>query len=56
MRDIPAYKINLLVSAKELQARAKKLKPFKPRVQTGWLARYLRLVGPGHLRAFPPRA
>ena len=49
--DIPAYKINLLVSAKELKARAAKLKPFKPTVKTGWLARYQRLVGPADIGA-----
>ena len=49
--DIPAYKINLLVSAKELQARAKKLKPFKSNVAGGWLARYQRLVGPADIGA-----
>jgi len=43
--DIPAYKITLKVPRKELQARAKKLKAFKPRVQTGWLSRYQRMVG-----------
>ncbi len=42
--DIPAYKVDLLVSKKELKARAAKLKPFQFRVKTGWLARYQRLV------------
>ena len=49
--DIPAGKINLLVSAKEMKARATKIKPFKPRVQTGWLSRYQRLVGPADIGA-----
>ncbi len=49
--DIPAYKVNLLVSAKELQARARQLKPFKSRVKGGWLARYQRLVGPADIGA-----
>ena len=49
--NIPAYSVNLLVSAKELKARAKKLKPFLPRVKTGWLARYQRLVGPADIGA-----
>ena len=49
--DIPAYKVNLLVSAKELKARAAKLKPFKFRVKTGWLSRYQRLVGPADIGA-----
>lgn len=49
--DIPAGKINLLVSAKEMKARAAKIKPFKPRVKTGWLSRYQRLVGPADIGA-----
>ena len=49
--DIPAYKIELLVSQKELAARAAKLKPFKPTVRSGWLARYQRLVGPSDIGA-----
>ncbi len=49
--NIPAYKINLRVSAKELQARARKLKAFRPRVKTGWLSRYQRLVGPADIGA-----
>jgi dihydroxy-acid dehydratase len=49
--DIPAYKVNLLVSQKELKARAAKLKPFQFRVKTGWLSRYQRLVGPADIGA-----
>ncbi len=49
--NIPAYSVNLLVSASELKARAKKLKPFLPRVKTGWLARYQRLVGSADIGA-----
>ena len=49
--DIPAYKVNLLVSQKELKARAAKLKPFKSNVKTGWLSRYQRLVGPADIGA-----
>jgi dihydroxy-acid dehydratase len=49
--DIPHYKVNLLVSQKELKARAAKLKPFKFRAKTGWLARYQRLVGPADIGA-----
>lgn len=49
--NIPAYKVNLLVAATELKKRAQKLKPFRPRVQTGWLARYQRLVGPADIGA-----
>ena len=39
------------VSAAELKKRAAKLKPFKPRVKSGWLARYQRLVGPADIGA-----
>ena len=49
--NIPAYKVNLLVSAQELKKRAKKLRPFQPRVKTGWLSRYQRLVGPADIGA-----
>jgi len=49
--NIPAYSIKLLVSQKELNARAARLKPFKPRVKTGWLSRYQRLVGPSDIGA-----
>jgi dihydroxy-acid dehydratase len=49
--DIPAYKVNLLVSQKELKARTAKLKAFKPRVKTGWLFRYQRLVGSADIGA-----
>lgn len=49
--DIPAYKVNLLVSKTELKARAATLKPFKSRVTTGWLSRYQRLVGPADIGA-----
>ena len=49
--DIPAGKLQLLVSQKELKARAAKLKPFQFRVKTGWLSRYQRLVGPADIGA-----
>ena len=49
--NIPAYSIKLLVSQKELNARAARLKPFQPRVKTGWLSRYQRLVGPSDIGA-----
>ncbi|MCL2010125.1 MAG: dihydroxy-acid dehydratase [Synergistaceae bacterium] len=38
--DIPAHKINVLVSDEELQERAKGHKIPEPRVKSGWLARY----------------
>lgn len=38
--DIPAGKLELKVSAAEISARLKKLKPFVPKIKTGWLARY----------------
>ena len=49
--DIPAYSIQLLVSPEELKSRAAKLKAFKFHVQTGWLSRYQRLVGPSDIGA-----
>jgi dihydroxy-acid dehydratase len=42
--DIPAKKLNLKVSNEELAKRRKALKPFKPRITTGYLARYAKLV------------
>ncbi len=38
--DIPAGKLELRVPAVEISARLKKLKPFIPKIKTGWLARY----------------
>ena len=49
--DIPAGKIELLVSQKELKERAARLKPFKFRAKGGWLSRYQRLVGPADIGA-----
>ncbi|PKN51530.1 MAG: dihydroxy-acid dehydratase [Deltaproteobacteria bacterium HGW-Deltaproteobacteria-13] len=42
--DIPAKKLNLKVSNEELAKRRKALKPFKPRITTGYLARYAKMV------------
>jgi dihydroxy-acid dehydratase len=42
--DIPAKKLNLKVSDQELAKRKKALKPFKPTITTGYLARYAKLV------------
>jgi dihydroxy-acid dehydratase len=42
--DIPAKKLNLKVSDQELARRRKTLKPFKPSITTGYLARYAKLV------------
>jgi dihydroxy-acid dehydratase len=42
--DIPAKKLNLKVSDQELAKRRKALKPFKPRITTGYLARYAKMV------------
>jgi len=42
--DIPAKKLNLKVSDQELARRRKTLKPFKPAITTGYLARYAKLV------------
>jgi len=45
--DIPKRKIALLVSAEELKKRKKAWKPPKPKIQTGYLARYASLVTSG---------
>jgi dihydroxy-acid dehydratase len=42
--DIPAKKLTLKVSDQELAKRRKALKPFKPRITTGYLARYAKMV------------
>jgi dihydroxy-acid dehydratase len=42
--DAHQRKIDLLISADELEARLSQLPPFKPKVQRGWLARYLQHV------------
>jgi dihydroxy-acid dehydratase len=42
--DIPTKKLNLKVSDQELAKRKKALKPFKPRITKGYLARYAKLV------------
>jgi dihydroxy-acid dehydratase len=42
--DIPAKKLNLKVSDQELAKRKKALKPFKPSITTGYLARYAKMV------------
>ena len=44
--DIPASKINVLVSDEELEARRKTYVPREPNVKSGWLYRYSKLVGP----------
>ena len=42
--DIPHRKLTLAVSDEELKARLKEWKPIKPRVQSGYLPRYAKLV------------
>jgi len=42
--DIPNRRIDLLVTKKELASRKRKWKPPKPKITTGWLARYQRMV------------
>jgi dihydroxy-acid dehydratase len=42
--DLPNRTINLKVSDEELEQRRKNLKPFEPKIKTGWLARYSKLV------------
>ncbi len=42
--DIPARKLNVKLSDSEIQKRLSQLKPFEPKIKTGYLARYARLV------------
>ena len=42
--DIPKRTLNVKVSDDELAARKKKWRPRKPKIRTGWLARYAHLV------------
>lgn len=44
--DIPARKLNVGISDEELQARLQKWEAPAPRVTSGWLSRYSRLVQP----------
>lgn len=46
--DIDNYSINVLVSDEELAKRRAKLKPRKPRITTGYLARYTAMVTSGN--------
>lgn len=42
--DLPNRTINVKVSDEVLEERRKELKPFEPKIKTGWLARYSKLV------------
>lgn len=42
--DLPSRTIDLHVSDEELAERRLHLKPFEPKIKTGWLARYSKLV------------
>ncbi len=42
--DIPKRKIELKVSSAELKRREKNWKPPKPKIKSGWLARYAKAV------------
>jgi dihydroxy-acid dehydratase len=42
--DIPGKKITLKISAEEMKKRRKAFKPRPPAIQSGYLARYARLV------------
>lgn len=42
--DIPARKIDVLLSEKEIKDRLSKWKPPKPKIRTGYLSRYARMV------------
>jgi len=42
--DIPGGTVNLEISGAELEARRAQWKPRPPRIRSGWLARYAKLV------------
>ncbi|HLS65933.1 MAG TPA: dihydroxy-acid dehydratase [Pseudogracilibacillus sp.] len=42
--DLPNRTMNLEVSDEELEERRKNLQPFEPKIKTGWLGRYSKLV------------
>lgn len=42
--DLPSRTMHVKVSDEELTERRKYLKPFEPKIKTGWLARYSKLV------------
>ncbi|MFH1760958.1 MAG: dihydroxy-acid dehydratase [bacterium] len=42
--DIQARKLNLNVSEAEIKKRTQNFKPIEPKIKTGWLARYAKLV------------
>jgi dihydroxy-acid dehydratase len=45
--DIPANRLDVLVSDEELARRKAEWKPRKPRITTGYLVRYAKLVSSG---------
>ena len=49
--DIPANKLDVLVSDEELEARRKVWKPREPKVKEGYLARYEKMVTSANLGA-----
>ena len=42
--DIPNRKIELKISKEEILKRLSQVKPHEPKIKTGWLARYQKLV------------
>ncbi|MFW5871379.1 MAG: dihydroxy-acid dehydratase [Verrucomicrobiota bacterium] len=42
--DIPAHKLEVKLSAEEIESRKNRAQPFKPRITSGYLARYARQV------------
>lgn len=42
--DIPNKKLNVRLSEEEIKNRTKKLKPYEPKIKSGYLARYAKLV------------
>jgi len=42
--DIPSRKLDLQISKKEIEKRMASFRPIKPKIRTGWVARYARQV------------
>ena len=53
--DIPAKKIELRLSDEEIQRRTDALAPFSPKIKTGYLARYAKIVSSADKGAVFPR-
>jgi dihydroxy-acid dehydratase len=56
--DIPARRLDLLISDEEMKKRLSKWKPPKPKITKGYLSRYARMVssaGKGAVTGFPDK-